>query len=239
MVGGELILCGDEEIALDAAFAGGPGILVIAGTGAIAIGRAGVGELFTVRADGGRCWAMRARATGLGWRRFGQRCGAQDRHWDWMACRLVCCGRSSGTGGWDRWVNWWRWATCGRAQTSPDFAELAPLVVGCAEDGDALAAGILERAGEELAELVALVYHKMAGGMPAAMRLRLAWGLREVCSRGLHGCGETMVARLAISVPGGRVGEVSGRSAGRGVLAGTALAEGINDPADFDLKYDF
>ena len=33
MVAGELILCGDEEIALDAAFAGGPGILVIAGTG--------------------------------------------------------------------------------------------------------------------------------------------------------------------------------------------------------------
>ena len=28
-VGGSILLCGDEEIALDAAFAGGPGILVI------------------------------------------------------------------------------------------------------------------------------------------------------------------------------------------------------------------
>jgi glucosamine kinase len=45
-VGGSLLLCGDEEIALDAAFAGGPGILVIAGTGSNAIGRAPGGSLF-------------------------------------------------------------------------------------------------------------------------------------------------------------------------------------------------
>ena len=45
LAGGSLILCGDEEIALDAAFAGGPGILVIAGTGSNAIGRAPGGSL--------------------------------------------------------------------------------------------------------------------------------------------------------------------------------------------------
>jgi glucosamine kinase len=40
-----LILCGDEEIALDAAFAAGPGILVIAGTGSNVIGRSPSGSL--------------------------------------------------------------------------------------------------------------------------------------------------------------------------------------------------
>jgi len=42
----ELLLCGDEEIALDAAFSGGPGILVVAGTGSNAIGRSTDGRLF-------------------------------------------------------------------------------------------------------------------------------------------------------------------------------------------------
>src|SRR6266446_2544521 len=39
VVGGELELCGDEEIALDAAFRGGTGILVTAGTGSNLVGR--------------------------------------------------------------------------------------------------------------------------------------------------------------------------------------------------------
>src|SRR4051812_21887708 len=46
-VGGELLLCGDEAVALDAAFQDGPGILVIAGTGSHAIGRAGDGTSFS------------------------------------------------------------------------------------------------------------------------------------------------------------------------------------------------
>ncbi|HEY6377095.1 MAG TPA: BadF/BadG/BcrA/BcrD ATPase family protein, partial [Edaphobacter sp.] len=43
----------------------------------------------------------------------------------------------------------------------PDFAALAPVVARCAEDGDELAAAVLERAGAELAEQVALVALKM------------------------------------------------------------------------------
>ena len=43
----------------------------------------------------------------------------------------------------------------------PDFAALTPVVVRCAEQGDDLANAVLERAGEELAEQVALVALKM------------------------------------------------------------------------------
>jgi glucosamine kinase len=46
MVGGEVTVCGDDEIALDAAFRGGAGILVIAGTGSAVLGRAGDGARF-------------------------------------------------------------------------------------------------------------------------------------------------------------------------------------------------
>src|SRR5580698_5881788 len=39
VVGGEVVICGDEEIAFDAAFRGGAGVLVIAGTGSNVMGR--------------------------------------------------------------------------------------------------------------------------------------------------------------------------------------------------------
>jgi glucosamine kinase len=43
---GQVLLCGDEEIALDGAFHGGPGVLVIAGTGSNVVGRSPQGEIF-------------------------------------------------------------------------------------------------------------------------------------------------------------------------------------------------
>src|SRR6201987_1872114 len=45
-VGGNLLLAGDEEIALDGAFHGGPGILIIAGTGSNVVGRAADGAMY-------------------------------------------------------------------------------------------------------------------------------------------------------------------------------------------------
>jgi N-acetylglucosamine kinase-like BadF-type ATPase len=47
------------------------------------------------------------------------------------------------------------------AHPGPDLPELAPIVARCADAGDELAAAVLERAGVELAEQVALVALKM------------------------------------------------------------------------------
>ena len=47
------------------------------------------------------------------------------------------------------------------ARPGPDFAALAPVVTRCADAGDELAIAVLERAGAELAEQVALVAVKM------------------------------------------------------------------------------
>src|SRR6185312_7910255 len=55
----------------------------------------------------------------------------------------------------------------GNERPGPHFAALVPLVVRWAEAGDEIARAVLERAGVELAELVALVAVKMqetAGG---------------------------------------------------------------------------
>ena len=48
VLSGDILLAGDEEIALDAAFSGGAGVLVVAGTGSNLIGRAGDGRLIHV-----------------------------------------------------------------------------------------------------------------------------------------------------------------------------------------------
>ena len=58
----------------------------------------------------------------------------------------------------------------------PAFGELTVVVARCAEEGDALAQSVLQRAGEELGEAVALVASKMhAAGCNARERLQVAY----------------------------------------------------------------
>ena len=65
IVKGEVEVIGDVEVAFEDAFGGGPGVLVIAGTGSIAYGRnaAGVPEAGAIR------FPMKAPGIGLGSRR--------------------------------------------------------------------------------------------------------------------------------------------------------------------------
>ncbi len=151
-VGGEVVLCGDEEIALEAAFRGGPGILVIAGTGSHVVGRTSDGTLVSaggwgpvVGDEGGGAWiglqAMRAAFQ------------AKDRG---VATPLLSEAQKV-----------WGLDSLGQLiakvnhHARPDFSELAECVVRCAADGDEVATAVLERAGRELARQVALVISKM------------------------------------------------------------------------------
>lgn len=144
----ELLLLGDEEVALEAAFEGGPGVLALAGTGSNAVGRTVSGRLFSaggwgsVLADEGsghwiglhalRC-ALRARDEG----RPTSLLDAIRQAWGLDALRDV--------------------VQCGNASPPPGFAELTPVVLRTAEAGDAVAAEVLALAGHELARLVDLV----------------------------------------------------------------------------------
>lgn len=151
-VSGDVLLCGDEEIALEAAFRGGPGILVIAGTGSHVVGRCSDGTRVSaggwgplVGDEGGGSWiGLEAMRAGFAARDRGDRSGlleAAQRVW-----KLDSLGQLIAK------VN---------HRERPDFAELTEVVAECAEAGDGVAQGVLERAGHELAGQVLLVMEKM------------------------------------------------------------------------------
>jgi N-acetylglucosamine kinase-like BadF-type ATPase len=157
LTGGDVIVCGDEEIALDGAFEGGQGILVIAGTGTIVVGRAidpesGEGVLYHA---GGWGPALSDEGSGYWIGQEALRAGF------WAKDRGVPTTLLKKLG------EFWGGASVGEIvgianeRPGPDFAALTPIVAKCAEEGDELAAAVLERAGEELADMVALVAVKL------------------------------------------------------------------------------
>ena len=151
-VGGELILVGDVEIALDAAFYGQRGVLVLAGTGSNVAGRAANGSIVTA---GGWGPAMADQGSGHFLGLEGLRRGflAIDRQ---RPTRLLDVVQAH-----------WNLASIGElielanANPAPDFSKLAPLVVACAEQGDEVAQEVLERGGADLAYLASLVIERI------------------------------------------------------------------------------
>jgi N-acetylglucosamine kinase-like BadF-type ATPase len=158
-------IVGDEVIALDAAFKGGPGILQIAGTGSNTIGRA---------PDGGRetagGWSSRLGDEGSGYwigvHAVRRALRAYDRGEPTRILDTV--GGLWGTQTLDELVN------LGDSTPGPDFAALAPAISLLAEEGDPVAAGVLQQAAADLAENVLLVReklrrkHNLAGEVPVA-----------------------------------------------------------------------
>jgi N-acetylglucosamine kinase-like BadF-type ATPase len=156
---------GDEVIALDAAFQGGPGILQIAGTGTNTIGRA---------PDGGReCaggWSSRLGDEGSGYwiglHAVRRALNAYDREEPTEILKKV--GEIWGTPTIEALVN------LGDSTPGPDFAALAPAISDLAEAGDAVAIGVLQQAAADLVGFVLLVRgklrrkHKIAGEVPVA-----------------------------------------------------------------------
>jgi N-acetylglucosamine kinase-like BadF-type ATPase len=171
VLGGDVLLCGDEEIALDAAFHGGPGVLVIAGTGSNVMGRCSDGRL--VHAGG---WGPMLGDEGSG-------------HWiglEAVRVGLRALDRGVETCLLRETVGFWDLGDMEEGlgllvakanhRPRPDFAELTAVVASCAEAGDELAIGVLERAGEELAAQVRLVMSKMkTSGCAATDTTRVAF----------------------------------------------------------------
>jgi N-acetylglucosamine kinase-like BadF-type ATPase len=151
-LGGNLLLAGDDEIALNAAFRGGPGILIIAGTGSNVLGRAADNAMYHA---GGWGPALGDEGSGFWIGQEALRAGfwAKDRNVPTILLTEI--------------GDVWRTKSLGEivemanARPGPDLPALAPLVARCADAGDELAAAVLERAGVELAEQVALVALKM------------------------------------------------------------------------------
>jgi N-acetylglucosamine kinase-like BadF-type ATPase len=158
-------IVGDEVIALDAAFHGGPGILQIAGTGSNTIGRAPDGSK---ESAGG--WSSHLGDEGSGYwiglHSVRRALKAHDREIPSRVLEKV--GQIWGTPDLDDLVN------VGDGTPGPDFAALAPAIDELAEAGDAVASDVLKQASADLVEFVLLVRdklrrkHNISGEVPVA-----------------------------------------------------------------------
>jgi glucosamine kinase len=143
---------GDEVIALDAAFRGGPGILQIAGTGSNCIGRTASGARESV---GGYSSTLGDEGSGYWIGLHGVREALKSNDAGEPGIILQRVGEVWGTATLEELVHH------GNEVPGPDFSALAPVISLAAEDGDAVARKVLERAAADLAEFVLLVRRKL------------------------------------------------------------------------------
>jgi glucosamine kinase len=163
---------GDMQIALEAAFDTGPGVIVIAGTGSIAYGRDGQGNTaraggwgFAISDEGSAHWIGRAAVSAL--LRAADSAGDawRDRSLRQYSSFAAALGKAWGVT---------TLADLARAANSippPDFAALFPDV---AVGKDHLAAEVLTRGGRELAQVAAIVIGRLfaadgVASVPVAM----------------------------------------------------------------------
>jgi N-acetylglucosamine kinase-like BadF-type ATPase len=157
---------GDEVIALDAAFHGGPGILQIAGTGSNTIGRASDGSR---ESAGG--WSSRLGDEGSGYwigvNSLRWALHAHDREEPTQILDKV--GEIWGTPNLRALIN------LGDSTPGPDFAALAPAISALAEAGDPVARAVLQQAAADLVEFVLLVRAKLRRKHAIAGEVPVAW----------------------------------------------------------------
>lgn len=170
-VSGPVAMSGDEVIALDAAFHGGRGVLVMAGTGSNMAGRTTDGELIHV---GG--WGPVVADEGSG---------------SWIGKHAVraifdALDRGDSTPMLQKVMQLWNLDSVGalidRANElpGPNFSKLAPLTAECAEGGDAYAMGVLRTASEDLAKYAMLTAQRVidverARGLEAGLYPEIAF----------------------------------------------------------------
>ena len=151
-VGGRLEIVGDVEVALDAAFHGGRGVLVLAGTGSNVAGRDQRGRIVTA---GGWGPALADQGSGhfIGLEALRSGFLARDQQ---RPTRLL-----------DAAMAHWRLPSLeilveyANAIPAPDYSKLAPMVVELAANGDTVAAEVLTKAGSDLAYLAGLVIERI------------------------------------------------------------------------------
>lgn len=162
LVPGEIEVVGDMVIALEAAWSGRPGIVVIAGTGSIAYGRNSSGQ--TARAGG---WGFAISDEGSGHWIGRTAVAAAMRAYDEERSTLLL----------DRIMSAWVVSTpeqmilAANATPPPDFAALMGVVLLAADAGDRTALAILSKAGTQLAALAKIVITRLSAkdAAPVAM----------------------------------------------------------------------
>ena len=160
---GKLLLCGDHEIALSGAMRT-PGCILIAGTGSVCFGKNAARQTFRCGGGGhiiddpGSGYALGRDALAAALQTEDGRLSANPLH-DAVEAFL-------GGGGIPGIFDYVYFSHRGKS----DIAALAPLVLQCAERGDAVSLSILRRGAAELARLAAAVTARLSlSGAPCAL----------------------------------------------------------------------
>jgi glucosamine kinase len=158
-----VVVTGDLDIALEAAFGAKPGIVLVSGTGSVAVGRTADGALHR---RGGYGWQMGDEGSGYALGRAALLAVGQARDGRGPASLLGDLLLSEGPAKtFDELVRWSSTAEPG------EVAALAALVFAAAERKDAVAGELVTSAARSLAELAASlvsVYGK-SGAIPVAL----------------------------------------------------------------------
>jgi N-acetylglucosamine kinase-like BadF-type ATPase len=163
------ILCGkievtaDMDIALEAAFDDGPGVLVLSGTGSFAYGRDQHGKIvraggwgFAVSDEGSAQWIGRTAITTLLHAKDALDDGAHlHPELNFPLFRGIV--QAWGIASLDDLIR------AANSTPAPDFSALFPVVAAAADAGDPLAQQVLTRAGMELAGLAAVAMTRLFG----------------------------------------------------------------------------
>jgi glucosamine kinase len=157
---------GDEIIALDGAFKGGPGILQIAGTGSNTIGRAPDGSR---ECAGGYSSRLGDQGSGYWIGLHAVRCALNAYDREQPTHVLEAVGRIWGTTTLEELVS------LGDSSPGPDFAALAPAISELAEAGDPVALGVLQQASADLVDFVLLVRGKLRRKHDLTEEVPVAW----------------------------------------------------------------
>jgi len=170
LVPGEIEVVGDMVIALEAAFNGGPGVIVIAGTGSIAYGRNALGQTaraggwgFAISDEGSGHWIGRAAVTtALRAYDYAEDGSRQPGNFPLLANLMKSWNLETHE----------QLVMAANATPPPNFAALFPAVLAAAEAGDSAACEVLTRAGAELAALAGIVIRRLfadTAAVPVAM----------------------------------------------------------------------
>jgi len=174
-------VAGDMQIALAAAFGEGPGVIVIAGTGSIAYGRNAQGRTaraggwgFAISDEGSAHWIGRAAISAL-LRAIDEGNGhGIGRSKNSAAIAEAAPLFREMSAAWnlhslDEFVR--------ASNSAPDFARLFPAILAAADAGDTLAQGVLAQAGRELAQLAAIIAHRLFAEGNDSVALAMAGGV--------------------------------------------------------------
>lgn len=165
-VSGKLLLVGDVEIALDAAFPSSDGVLVLAGTGSNVAGRDRHGKIVTA---GGWGPALADQASGY-------RIGVQA-----LRALFLAIDEGVSTDLLRAALAHWNLPSLhslveyANSTPGPDFSTFTQSVAQCAEAGDSVARRVLQSEASQLAHLVKLVLRRLrASSQPWAPKLAFA-----------------------------------------------------------------